>query len=73
MLFGDPLINTRACFHENSQRSLVNLSEIISKAGGVKDCGSGGKENQVGLAITSHYQFSISLVTKLPAVRKPTQ
>ncbi|TKS67473.1 Prolow-density lipoprotein receptor-related protein 1 [Collichthys lucidus] len=41
------LINTRACFYENSQkRSLVNLSEIISKAGGVIDCGSDGKENQ---------------------------
>ena len=50
MLFGAWLINTCACFYENSQkRSLVNLSEIISKPGGVIDCGSGGKENQVGI------------------------
>lgn len=63
MLFGALLINTRACFYENSQkRSLVNLSEIISKADGVIDCGSDGKENQVGLTLTSHCQFSICLV-----------
>lgn len=38
MLFGETLINTRACFYENSlKRSLVNLSEIISEAGGVID------------------------------------
>lgn len=44
MLFGGLLINTRACFYENSpKRGLVNLSEIISKAGGVIDCGSGGE------------------------------
>lgn len=44
MLFGALLINTRACFYENSlKRRLVNLSEIISKAGGVIDCGSDGE------------------------------
>lgn len=44
MLFGVLPINAHACFHENSpKRRLVNLSEIISKAGGVIDCGSGGE------------------------------
>lgn len=51
-------------FYENSQkRRLVNLSEIISEAAAVIDCGSdGGKENQVGLTLTSHPRFSICLL-----------
>lgn len=50
-------------FYENSpKRGLVNLSEIISKAGVVIDCGSGGKENQVGLTLTSHCPFFICLI-----------
>lgn len=44
MLFGALLINTRACFYENSlKRGLVNLSEIISQATGLIDCGSDGE------------------------------
>lgn len=63
MLFRATLINTRACFYENSQkRRLVNLSEIISEAEGVIDCGSDGRESQVGLTLTSHCQFSICLI-----------
>lgn len=44
MLFGAALINTNACFYEKSlKRRLVSLSQIISKAGGVIDCGSDGE------------------------------
>lgn len=44
------------------KRGLVNLSEIISEAGGVIDCGSDGKENQVGLTLTSRRRYSICLI-----------
>lgn len=55
-------------FYENSlKRSLVNLSEIISKASGVIDCDSDGKENQVGLTLICHFQFSICLIVTIHA------
>lgn len=73
MLFGAAPINTCACFYEISpKRRLVNLSEIISEAGGVIDCGSNGKENQVGLTLTSHCQFSICLVVTGVVAEKKT-
>lgn len=57
VLFGAPLIDTCACFYEHSpKRSLVNLSEIISKAAGVIDCSSDGrkKSGSVDQTLTSH-------------------
>lgn len=63
MLFGALLINTRACFYENSpKRRLVNLSDIISKVGGVIDCGSDGERKSGRPDINIPCQFSICLV-----------
>ena len=54
-------------FHEiPPKRGLVNLSEIISEAGGVIDCGSDGKENQVGPTLTSRRRYSICLIVANP-------
>lgn len=53
MLFGAALINTYACFYEKSRkRRLVSLSQIISKAGGVIDCGSDGERKSARPDIT---------------------
>lgn len=63
MLFGALLINTRACFYENSpKRRLVNLSDIISKVGGVIDCGSDGERKSGRPDINIPCQFSICLL-----------